>query len=205
MCLIILGVLILLATADIANLISYPVQNGNRVTCFTSNDAQVAANILSILFRAYIPFTIMLVFDYIVFKRLRQSKRRVVAVTQMGQRKQSNQVSNKEYTFIVSTIIIDLTFVLFYTPIAVYVSITVVDVYINWDQMTSAILNVFYSCSLLASFLYSVWLIFIFFVLNRYFRNEAIAFLRLHRIFPDLNQTLMETGSIINMPRNTMN
>ena len=197
MCLIILGVLILLATADIANLISYPLQNGR---CFTSNDAQVAANILSILFRAYIPFTIMLVFDYIVFKRLRQSKRRV-GVTQMGQRKQSNQVSNKEYTFIVSTIIIDLTFVLFYTPIAIYVSITVVDVYINWDQMTSAILNVFYSCSLLASFLFSVWLIFIFFVLNRYFRNEAIAFLRLNKFFPDLNQTLMETGSIINMPR----
>ena len=197
---IMLCILAMLAVANMPNLLSYPNSKGS---CVTSGDATAAANIITIFLRAYVPFAIILIMDLIVFNRLRQSKRRV-AVTQLGQRKQSHQISNKEYSFIVSTIIIDLMFVLFYTPVAVYITIAVVNVYITWDQLTTTAINVFYSVALLLAFYYSVWLIFIFFILNRYFRNEAIAILRLNRFFPDLNQTLMETGSIINMPR-TMN
>ena len=172
--------------------------NATVILCSTpTNEVTVASNVLTILFRCYIPFTIMLVFDVIVFKRLRKSKRRV-GVIQMGQRKQSHQISNKEYNFIISTIIIDLTFVLFYTPTAAHSSITVADVYINWDRITSAAISVFNSCSLFLAFLYSVVQFFIFFILNRYFRNEVFTILRINKLFPDLNQTMMETGSIIN-------
>lgn len=196
-----LGALALLAVANMANLLIFQQTftwfNNTFIFCsIPTNEVTVASNVLTILFRCYIPFTIMLVLDVIVFKRLRKSKRRV-GVIQMGQRKQSHQISNKEYNFIISTIIIDLTFVLFYTPTAAYSSITVADVYISWDRITGAAIGVFNSCSLFLAFLYSVVPFFMFFILNRYFRNEVFTILRLNKLFPDLNQTLMETGSVI--------
>jgi hypothetical protein len=193
-----LGTLALLAVANMPNLLSYPLFFGRF--CSTANDVTVAANILAILFRAYIPFGLMLAFDIIVLKRLRKSKRRV-AVTQMGQRKQPGQVSNKEYNFIVSTILIDIAFLLFYTPIAAYISMTVADVYVNWDRLATAAINLLYSCAMLTAYLYSVWLLVIFFIFNRYFRNEVFTVLRLNKFFPHLNQSVMETGSTNNMNR----
>ena len=195
-----LGTLALLAVANMPNLLSYPQFFGRFAICTTANEVTVAANILAILFRAYIPFGLMLAFDIIVLKRLRKSKRRV-AVTQMGQRKQPGQVSNKEYNFIVSTILIDIAFLLFYTPIAAYISMTVADVYVNWDRLATAAINLLYSCAMLTAYLYSVWLICIFFIFNRYFRNEVYTVLRLNKVFPDLNQSVMETGSTNNMNR----
>lgn len=195
-----LGTLALLVVANMPNLLSYPQFFGRFAFCTISNDVTVAANVLAILFRAYIPFGLMLAFDIIVLKRLRKSKRRI-AVTQMGQRKQPGQISNKEYNFIVSTILIDIAFLLFYTPIAAYISMTVADVYVNWDRLATAAINLLYSCAMLTAYLYSVWLLVIFFIFNRYFRNEVYTVLRLNKVFPDLNQSVMETGSTNNMNR----
>ena len=136
----------------------------------------------------------MLVLDIIVFRRLRKSRQRV-GVTQIGQRKQPGQFSNKEYNFIISTIFIDLTFVVFYTPISAHVTITVVNLYVAWDPLTAAIFNVYYNVALLVVYLYSVVLLFIFVIFNRYFRSEVFSLLRLNRLFPDLNRTLLATGS----------
>lgn len=192
--------LALIAAANMPNLLSYPTKSGKSTTCTSPNDATVAANIITIFCRAYIPFAVILILDIIVFKRLKNSKRRV-GVTQMGQRKQEHRFSNKEYNFIISTIIIDLTFVLFYTPIAGHVTITVVDIYVSWDRLTSAIFNVYYNTALLTAFLYSVSPFFIFFTLNRYFRNEVLTLLRLNKIFPNYNQTVMDTASTLNANR----
>ena len=142
----------------------------------------------------------MLVMDLVVFKRLRQSKRRV-AVTQMGQRKQSNQISNKEYNFIISTIFIDLSFVVFYTPAAVHLSISVADIFITWDTLTTNAITLLYNCAILTAFLYSVFTFLMFFVLNRYFRSEVYTLLRINRLFPELSQTVLESGSNTNMKR----
>ena len=196
-----LGTLALLAVANMPNLLTFPQNfsrrsNSTDIRCTITNEVTVASNILAILFRAYIPFIIMLVLDVIVFKRIRKSKHRV-GVIQIGdqiQKKQPGQISNKEYNFIISTIIIDLMFVFFYTPSAAYSSITVADVYINWDPFTSAAISVYNSCALLLAYLYSVVLLFIFFILNRFFRKEIFSFLRLNKIFQSLNQSLVETG-----------
>ena len=178
-----------------ANLLSYPVTYFGWFTfCVQSNQSTAAANIVSIFLRAYIPFTLMLVLDIIVFKRLRNSRRRV-GVTQMGQRKQTGQFSNKEYNFIISTIFIDLTFILFYTPISAHVTITVVNLYVSWDLNTAAGFNLYYNCALLVVYLYSVVLLFIFVIFNRYFRSEAFSILRLNKILPDISQTVMESAS----------
>lgn len=119
----------------------------------------------------------------------------------MGQRKQPGHVSNKEYSFLISTILIDLTFMLFYTPIAVYVSVSVADTYVNWDLFTKFAFYLFYSCAMLTSFLYSVVTFFLFLLLNRYFRSEVFTLLRLNKFFPDLGQTVMDTGSTNNAIR----
>ena len=180
-----LGTLAFIAVANMPNLLSYPQ---GRFYCVQSNEAQTAANIISILLRAYIPFALMLVFDIIVFKRLRNSRRRV-GVTQMGQRKQPGQFSNKEYNFMISTVFIDLTFVVFYIPISAYVTVTVVNTYVTWNYLTDMIFNIFYSCAVLLSFLYSVVLFFIFLIFNRFFRSEVFRILRLNRLFHNLEQT----------------
>ena len=176
------------------NLLSYPQKYFWFVNCVQSNEAQTAANIISILLRAYIPFTLMLVFDVIVFKRLRNSRRRV-GVTQMGQRKQPGQFSNKQYNFIISTIFIDLTFILFYTPISGHVTVTVIDLYVSWSSLTAAGLGILYYTALFVVFLFSVVQIFIFLIFNRYFRIEAFYVLRLYKFFPNVNETVIETAS----------
>lgn len=195
-----LGTLAMLAVANIPNLIQYTVTNSRSTSCNSTTEANVAANIMVVLVRVYIPFGLMLVMDIIVFKRLQKSKRRV-GVTQMGQRKQPGHVSNKEYSFLISTILIDLTFMLFYTPIAVYVSVSVADTYVNWDLFTKFAFYLFYSCAMLTSFLYSVVTFFLFLLLNRYFRSEVFTLLRLNKFFPDLGQTVMDTGSTNNAIR----
>ena len=174
-----LGTFALLAVANMPNLLTYPLQGR---TCYYSAQANAAASIISILMRAYIPFGLILVFDVIVFKRLRKSKIRV-GVIQLGQQRQLGQISNKEYKFILSTLFIDLTFILFYTPISAHATITVIDLYISFDNFTAAVINVFYFSALLTVYLYSVFLFVICLVFNRYFRNEAITILRLNKLF----------------------
>ena len=192
-----LGTLAFIAIGNIANLVSY--RSTWFSNCQQSNEATAASNIISILLRAYIPFALILTFDVIVFKRLRNSRRRV-GVTQMGQRKQPGQFSNKEYNFIITPLFIDLTFILFYTPISAHVTITVVNLYIPpVDFLTSAALNVYYSCALLVVFLFSVLQLFLFFMFNRYFRSEAFRILHINRFFPEISQTVLDSKSNTNL------
>ena len=185
-----LGTLVFIATANMPNLLSYTINNNiiiNYNPCVQTNEARAAANIISILLRAYIPFTLMLVFDIIVFKRLRQSKRRV-GVILMGQQTQPGHISNKEYRFILSTIFIDLTFVVFYIPVSIYVTATVVNLYVRWDSVVTAGFNLFYNSAILFAYLYSALMFFIFLIFNRFFRHEVFNILRLHKLFPNLTQ-----------------
>lgn len=191
LCLIMFGTLAFITTANMPNLLSYPTNNNviiNFNPCAQTNESRASANIISILLRAYIPFTLMLVFDVIVFKKLRQSKRRV-GVILMGARNQPGHISNKEYNFIISTIFIDLTFVIFYTPVSIYVTATVVNLYVKWDSIFTAALSLFYNSAILVAYLYSALMFFIFLVFNRFFRHEVFNILRLHKLFPNLTQT----------------
>ena len=196
-----MGTFALLAVANMPNLLTYPNSKGNN--CSIATDVSVARNVLTILFRVYIPFAIMLVMDVIVFKRLRQSKRRI-GVTQTSQSNQSQQISNKEYNFMISTLLIDLSFVVFYTPIAIHLAISLTTLFINYDQVTNAAVNVFYSCALLTVIFYSVLTFFLFFVFNRYFRSEVYTVLRINRLLPNLSQTVMKPSSNNNSMKKVM-
>lgn len=181
---------LLIAIGNMANLFSVPVTSGGKTRCVINNEAKVAANILSIFLRSYIPFFIMLVLNIIVFRQLRKSKTRV-GIAQTGQNNQGGKLSNKEYNFMVSTLLIDLTFVLFYIPITMKVTVTALNVFISFDKFGNAILELFTNCGLFLAYFYSLSLSCIFLILNRYFRNEVLTVLRINRIMVNFNQTVL--------------
>lgn len=132
--------------------------------------------------RIYIPFTLMVTFNGIVIKRLQKSKKITRGTTT------TTQMSNREYKFKLATVIIDFTFLAFYTPMAVNLSFGIVDIInnsISNDPMADVIINVlFANVAQLLAFAYSVIMIFIFVIFNKIFRKEIISLLRLNRIFP---------------------
>jgi len=129
----------------------------------------------------------MLTFNLTVISRLNSSKKIVrVGATQIINGKQQGQMSNKEYRFKVATIIIDFTFLFFYTPLAVSLTFGIVDLVngsISADPLMNVIVNnLFSNIATLLAFAYAVALIFIFFIFNRYFRIEFLRILRIKKL-----------------------
>lgn len=191
--LIMFGILIFVLAISSGNLFtttkSFPFMGSSFTYCTQSSDANIATSVLTIVSRIYLPFAFMLTFNLIVLRRLRQSKIKVgvANVTQIGQqRSQPGQLTNKDYKFIISTLFIDITFFVFYTPLAAFITLfSLTTIYTNLlDPVTYAWTYLFYSATQNLALIYSVASFFIFAVFNRYFRGEVIAVLRLKRFFP---------------------
>jgi hypothetical protein len=210
-----LAILIVLALANMANLITYNSDNGNlgsNTTCTISYQAGVASNILTIILRTYLPFGLMLFFNVNVYRNLKNSKARSKSIavklrsmssqlSQVPSQKSmaNNQMSNRQYNFIVSTLFIDLTFIIFYTPIVAHVTITTINLFVKWDKFSGYVFGLYYFIALLCSYLYCIVILFIFVIFNRYFRNEIIELLRLRKIWPNLDQTIIvDSTSTVN-------
>lgn len=191
--LILFGILLFVAAINSANIVTFTrtfTFMGFVFTfCSQTDDANIATTVLTIVSRIYIPFACMLTLNLIVLRRLRKSKIRVgvANVTRMGQQKnQPGQLSSKEYKFIVSMLFIDITFFVFYTPLAVTMtlySVTTINSTL-FDPVTNAWILLAYSTAQALALIYSVSSFFIFAVFNRYFRGEVIAMLRLKRFLP---------------------
>lgn len=142
----------------------------------------------------------MITFNLVVFRRLRKSKIRVgvANVTQIGQQpNQPGVISNKEYRFFMSTLFIDITFFVFYTPLGAFITLWSV-VTINpsgFDSVSTAMIFLLFSTAQILTLIYSMCSFFIFAVFNRYFRGEVIAVLRLRRFFPTV---FNESISVLN-------
>lgn len=150
-----MGTLALLAVSNLPNLLTYPNPSGNN--CLTSTEVSIARLVLTILFRTYIPFALMVVMDVIVFKRLRQSKRRVgVSQTSLSNQSHHHQISNKEYNFMISTLLIDLSFFVFYTPISIHLTITLTTLFVNYYMIQSHRQLLMFSIVVLYSLLFSI-------------------------------------------------
>lgn len=134
------------------------------------------------LMRVYIPFALMFSLNMVIISRLQKSKRNVGQVNQIING--NKQISNKERMFKIKTIIMDFTFLLFYMPVAVNLTLNIVNLNdtITNDVYLNAILNnLFANLSTLLAYSYSVALIFIFLIFNKYFRDELLILLRLSR------------------------
>lgn len=183
---IILAVFAFNLIINIPNLIAYPTPSSdpNRTVCTFDTNINTANNIIAILMRVYVPFCAMLTLNIRVISRLRQSKRRIGLVSSNPA---GSSMSRRQYMFTMSTLIIDFTFLFFYTPIAISLSLEVVDLFtgafVNSPLSNVIVNNLFSSAAQLLAFAYSVALIAIFFISNRFFKNELVDLLRLRTIF----------------------
>ena len=191
------GVLALVLITNITNLLTYPITRTsiNNVTitsCFTSLPVQISTTLIAILMRIYIPFLLMIGLNFIVIIRLRNSKRRVGingrknnnAQQQLPSTQPANQLSRKEYKFVVTTIIIDAMFFVLHTPLAAFFVITIYNQFndsITSQPVVSAWVNLFSNVSQLMAVAYPELMIFIFVTLNRYFREELLVIFRLSK------------------------
>ena len=132
-------------------------------------------NVIHPIIQVYIPYLIMVVLNIIVILRLRDSKKRSLP----GQADEKSKVKK----FAVSTILIDLIFLIFKSPEAIlqiYVY-TQADRELNRINQMLIVTLVLQGFALLA-FSYSIVLIFIFLIFNRLFRQELIRFFRLDKL-----------------------
>ena len=196
------GIIAFVLITNMSNLFTLesdvPSSNKRFVYCNMTIEASVASILSLVIIRTYLPFILMLTLNIIVFIRLKRSKLKVsshntsshsnqtnVSVTHSPHTRLIPHLTNKQTKFIVSTLFIDLTFVVFYTPLTAYFSISIssiINMDANWDQLNTAYIELFSNITQLFAYAYSVSLFFIFVLLNRYFRQELIDLFRFQRI-----------------------
>lgn len=192
-----LGIFLFVSIINISNLLQTP-GNGAKQTesssnCDQSEEATLATSIIATTSRIYIPFAVMLTFNSIVIHRLRQSRIRVrggitvstVAVggssTPATYLTQPGLLTSKEYKLFVSTVCIDVTFFVFNTPLATFITIwSILKIRGDLlDELVSTNVFLYYSAAQVVTLIYSVSSFFIFALFNRTFRHESAVVLGL--------------------------
>ena len=188
----------LIIITNIPNLITYPITDSvtNITTCFMTNTITTINYLIAAFMRSFIPFGVMLTLNLLVIWNLKQSKVRVgvssvvqIASSQSGQQT-SRQFSNKEFRFMVSTLIIDFIFLFFYLPLGVNFGVVTYNLFgtsITSNPVSNAAYNLASNIIQLLALSHTSALFFVFMIFNRNFRKEIIVLLRLNKLFPSLN------------------
>ena len=172
------------------NLLQTPVLNAKNVTvCSQSNDAFVAAGLIFNMMRIFIPFVVMLILNLLAIWQLKKSKGRVGVAQVSTSQLQNKQISNKEFRFMVSTLIIDFMYLFFYLPVGIAFLIQTYNFFstsLTSDPVGNAAFNLYTSFAQMLSMSHASALFFVFLTFNRVFRAELVILLRLDKIFPSL-------------------
>lgn len=229
---IMLGLLLMIIASNSSLFITYPVpilnSNGTVIgnICFLSVEGNfnkylniyiilfmikliytilkvnVVNNLLSILFRIYIPFTLMITLNLIVISRLTKSKQSVHSVAPNNNNVAAKKMSKKEFRFKITMIIIDFTFLAFYTPMAINLTFGIV--YMNNGSIGGnpysdfVISRLFSIIAQLIAVSYSSLIFFIFLIFNRIFRQEFVKMLFCKNILitlSDINSSTKPTAN----------
>ena len=152
--------------------------------------------ILSYLVQFCIPYVIMVTLNIKVILRLRQSKRRAGLNNSVRQMNSTNSITNKGTRFTITTILIDIIFLVFHLPQTLLISYEIVifyiinmNIYHGW---------VFYMCVDFSTFLslsYSAVLVIMFIVFNRIFRKELVIFFRLEKLINFISPNFLNYSS----------
>lgn len=149
--------------------------------------------------RVYIPFVLMIGMNILIIRKIRQSKIKsktvnINPVIIQNQNLSSNSLVNfvdavstgkmtgKEYKFMVSTITMDFIFLILYLPVAVNLTLNIVDIYMNLSntELNAAAFSFYSNVSQLVAYLYHVIDIFMFMAFNKFFRDEFLLVFRLN-------------------------
>ena len=169
------GMFILIAIVDIVNFFYYIAGSSKTsilFTCIGSDAVTMASDIISILFRTYIPLILMIIFNSLIIYRLFKSARSSKIVRQ---RKGSSSSMRKEHQFTIAAMFCNLFFFLSNFPISVFYIFYDVNLYsgvFKSDSYLSAIYSLYYNIFLNISFIFQTCSIFMYFAFNKLFRRE---------------------------------
>ena len=142
----------------------------------------------------FIPYVIMVTLNIMVILRLRQSKRRAGLNNSLRQMNQANSAIDKGSRFTITTILIDLIFLVFNFPcilISIYNLLIIYKVFtVTFD------LTIIFSCFGYVLFSsYSAVLFIMFIVFNRIFRKEFVNFFKLEKLVNILSPSFLNSSS----------
>jgi hypothetical protein len=195
-----LACLALILITNMTNLMTYPGVSTSNYTsskCTTTNDVNISTNLIANLMRVFIPFGLMLTLNLLVIYRLKQSKIKVgvsnliqvASKLQNSSNQPYHQITNKEFRFMVSTLIIDFVFLFFYLPLGVNYGIATYNLFstsLTSNSLWNAAYNLFSQVTQMLAISHTSMLIFVFLIFNRNFRIEFILLFRLYKLFPSL-------------------
>ena len=144
----------------------------------------------------FIPYVIMVTLNIKVILRLRQSKRRS-GLNNSARQTMSNSATDKGTRFTITTLIIDLIFLIFNLPEALLLTYDVIMTYILYRNNNQG--WIFYTCenfAILLSLSYSTALVFMFLIFNRIFRKELFIFFRLDKLVNNIYPNFLNSSSI---------
>lgn len=172
---IVIAMILINSLICMLNLFNY-VSSASRV-CTASFAITLSTDLIAILFRTYIPITLMVIFNFMMIRKISKNDKIKKSVT-MAKR------SRNENLFTIAVISSDMMFFISHFPLSIiYI---VYDVYLYLDifrqDQLIAVKSIF---SLIFAINFSVidmvFSIFVYFTFNKVFRNEFLSFLSFYR------------------------
>ena len=155
-------------------------------TCIQTKQVSIATDFISILMRLYIPLFIMVALNLIVVKKLFKSKKKVKKNQTVSVH---NSSKTNEHKFMISTITMDFIFWIFYVPVSINLTLSIINTFPGaLDPPIAAAKYKFYvNCSQLVAFTYHSVIIFIQVTFNHYYRNEFFILFRIKKVLSILH------------------
>ncbi|RNA42969.1 FMRFamide receptor-like [Brachionus plicatilis] len=192
-------VLALIMITNSTNLMSFAVvettyDNDTNQTvisesCEQTKQVSLATDFIAILMRLYIPLFIMISLNSLVIRKLYQSKKKVkksssLPMVHVKSSKSLSQktFSNKDYKFITATLTMDFIFWIFYAPVSINITLSIIDTFTGIFKDPRARVNyrLYSNVSQLFAFTYHSICIFLFIGFNRYYKEELFSFLKIN-------------------------
>ena len=152
--------------------------------------------VVSYFVKFLIPYLIMVTLNIKVILRLRQSRRRAGLNNLARQTNQTNSASDKGARFTITSILMDLFFLIFNLPDAIVSSYSMF--YYNFiyiKVISEPVFQICFNFAPLLSFSYSAVLVIMFLIFNRIFRKELVIFFRLDKLVDIISPNFLNSSS----------
>lgn len=163
--LIIFGIFVMLAVVNTPNFL-FSVQKGK---CTTDYGLIIATDVISITFRTYIPFTLLILFNWLMIRRIYKNSRTML------QHNSQTAITGKEHSFTISVIFYDGYFFCLNFPVTIYYILK--DFFLHrfsTDLLFGAQFNMFNAVVVNLSYYENSYVFFIYMAFNKLFRREFL-------------------------------
>lgn len=171
----------MVALADVVNFFYYiggTSKTSVLFTCIASNDVTIVSDILSMLFRTYIPLILMIVFNCLMIYHLYKSSRTAHIF-------QNSSLKRKEHQFTIAAISCDVFFFLCNFPLSVFYFFYDANLYsgaFKADSTLSVVFSFYQNVFLNISLVFQSCSIVLYVLFNKLFRKEL--FMIISILFP---------------------